>query len=61
MRIAPVTGLQRVEWYVDGKLAESTTGTSYPWPLQHGTHTVHAKVWAGTDSHDTDEIRFHVN
>jgi len=61
MRIAPVSGLQRVEWYVDGKLTSTTLSTSYPWPLEHGTHSVHARVWADTDSHDTDEIRFHVN
>ncbi len=62
MQVAPVSGLQRVEWYVDGTLAASTAGTSYPWPLRKGTHSVHAKVWAvGDDGHDTDEIRFHVN
>jgi penicillin-binding protein 1C len=61
MQIAPVAGLQRVDWYVDGKLASSTTRPSYPWPLQHGTHSVHAKVWTSAGAHDTDEIRFHVN
>jgi len=61
MQIAPVAGLQRVEWYVDGKLASSTTRPSYPWPLQHGTHSVHAKFGHSADAHDTDEIRFHVN
>jgi penicillin-binding protein 1C len=62
MQIAPVSGLQRVEWYVDGALAAGTTGTSYPWPLQKGTHSVHARVWVvGDEGHDTDEIRFHVN
>jgi penicillin-binding protein 1C len=62
MRVAPVSGLQRVEWYVDGQIAASTGGPSYPWPLQHGTHSVHAKVWTvGDQSHDTEEIRFHVN
>ncbi len=61
MQIAPVTGLQRVEWYVDGRLASSTTRPSYPWPLQHGTHSVHAKVWTSGNAHDTDEVRFHVN
>jgi penicillin-binding protein 1C len=61
MQIAPVAGLQRVEWYVDGKLASSTTRPSFPWPLQHGTHSVHAKVWTSANAHDTEEIRFHVN
>jgi penicillin-binding protein 1C len=61
MQVAPVSSLQRVEWYVDGKLAASTTGRSYTWPLQHGAHTVHARMWTGAESHNTDEIRFHVN
>ncbi|MDB6101526.1 MAG: glycosyl transferase [Gammaproteobacteria bacterium] len=63
MQIAPVPGLHRVDWYVDGKLASSTPRPSYPWPLQRGTHSVHAKVWAQTssDAHDTEEIRFYVN
>ena len=44
------------------QLAASTAGTSYPWPLQNGTHSVHARMWAVDDEgHDTDEIRFHVN
>lgn len=63
MQIAPVAELQRVEWYVDGTLTSTTDRTSYPWPLQHGTHTVHARVWqsSSADAHDTDEIRFNVN
>jgi penicillin-binding protein 1C len=62
MQVAPVSGLQRVEWYVDGALAASTAGTSYPWPLKKGTHSVHARMWAVDDEgHDTEEIRFHVN
>jgi penicillin-binding protein 1C len=63
MRIAPVPGLRRVDWYVDGTLASSTIRPSYPWPLQHGTHSVAARIWVetSTDAHDTDEIRFHVH
>jgi penicillin-binding protein 1C len=63
MQIAPVPGLRRVDWYVDGKLASSTIRSSYPWPLQPGTHSVHAKVWAAASARatDTDEVRFHVN
>jgi len=63
MQIAPVPGLHRVDWYVDGTLASTTSRPSYPWPLQPGAHTVHAKVWAQTssDAHDTEEIRFYVN
>jgi penicillin-binding protein 1C len=62
MQIAAVPGLQRVDWYVDGKLAASTTDTHFPWPLQRGTHSVKAQVW--TDSaaaQHTDDIRFYVN
>jgi penicillin-binding protein 1C len=63
MEIAPVPGLHRVDWYVDGKLASSTTRVSYPWPLEHGTHSVHAEVWteASADAHVTEEIRFYVH
>jgi hypothetical protein len=63
MQIAPVPALHRVDWYVDGKLASSTLRPSYPWPLQHGTHSVHARVWTQTSAgaHDTEEIRFYVN
>lgn len=60
MEVAPVPALRQVEWYIDGKLAANTNGTSYPWPLQHGAHTVRARLWVGSESHDTDEVRFHV-
>lgn len=63
MRIAPVSGLRRVDWYIDGRLASSTTRPAYPWPLQSGTHSVLARIWVQTspDAHDTPEIRFHVH
>ena len=63
MRIAPVPALRRVDWYVDGRLAASTTCPAYPWPLEQGTHSILAKIWAGasSDAHDTPEIRFHVH
>jgi len=60
MEVASVPALRQVEWYIDGKLAANTTGTSYPWPLQHGAHTVRARLLVGSESHDTDEVRFHV-
>jgi penicillin-binding protein 1C len=62
MQIQPVPGLNKVEWFVDGKLASSTTRASFPWPLHSGTHTVHARVWQerASDAHDTEEIRFYV-
>jgi penicillin-binding protein 1C len=63
MQIAAVTGLQRVDWYVDGKLAASTTDTHFPWPLQRGTHSVKAQVWTDSASgaQHTDDIRFYVH
>lgn len=63
MRIAPVPGLRRVDWYVDGGLASSTTCPTYTWPLEQGTHRILAKIWAGTspEAHDTPEVRFHVH
>ena len=63
MRIAPVPGLREVDWYIDGQLASSTTRPSYPWPLQPGTHNVIARIWVerSSESHDTEEIRFHVH
>jgi penicillin-binding protein 1C len=62
MQIAAVPGFHRVDWYVDGKLAASTTETHYPWPLQRGTHSVKALVWtdAAPGAHATDDIRFYV-
>lgn len=62
MQIAPVPGFQRVDWYVDGKLAASTTATHYPWPLQRGAHSVKAVVWtdAAGGAQTTEDIRFHV-
>ena len=63
LQIAPVQALQRVDWYVDGKLASSTAHVSYPWPLQPGAHVAHAKVWTQTSApaHDTEEVRFYVH
>jgi penicillin-binding protein 1C len=63
MQIAAVPGLQRVDWYVDGKLAARTTDAHYPWPLQRGTHSVKALVWKDTagGAHATDDIRFYVH
>jgi penicillin-binding protein 1C len=62
MQIAPLPGFQRADWYVDGKLAASTTETHYPWPLQRGTHSVKALVWtdAGAGAQATDDIQFYV-
>jgi penicillin-binding protein 1C len=62
MQIAAVPGFHRADWYVDGKLAASTMGTHYPWPLQRGTHSVKALVWADdtAGAQATEAIRFYV-
>ena len=60
MQIAPVQDLRRVDWYVDGKLAATTVDARYPWPLQHGTHDLRAKIWTDR-AHDTEDIRFYVH
>ncbi len=59
MEIAPVRDLRRVDWYVDGKLAATTTDSRFPWPLQRGTHNLRATIWTDA-AHDTDDIRFYV-
>jgi len=64
MQIAAVPGFQRADWYVDGKLTASTTGTHYPWPLRRGAHSVKALVWTDADTaesaHATKDIWFYV-
>ena len=63
MQIAAVTGLLRVDWYVDGKFAASTTDTHFAWPLQRGTHSVNAQVFTDsvTGAQGTEDIRFYVH
>jgi len=63
MQIAPVPGLRRVDWYVDGKLAASTTDSHFPWPLQPGMHSVNAQIWtdSAAGAQGTDDIRFYVH
>jgi penicillin-binding protein 1C len=63
MQIAAVPGFQRADWYVDGKLAASTTEPHYPWPLQRGRHSVKALVWtdAVAGAQATDDIQFYVH
>jgi penicillin-binding protein 1C len=62
LQIAAALGFQRADWYVDGKLAASTTETHYPWPLQRGTHSVKAVAWtdAAAGAQPTEDIRFYV-
>jgi len=40
MQIAPVPGFQRVDWYVDGKLAAGTTALTTRGRYKRGTHSV---------------------
>ena len=63
MQVSVVPGLQRVDWYIDGKLTASTLGAHYAWPLQRGTHSVKAQVWTGAaqDAQRTEDIRFYVH
>jgi penicillin-binding protein 1C len=62
MRVAPVAGLQRVEWVVDGRQVMSTTADRYSWPLIRGTHEVYSRIWNGSsdDPHVTGTVRFYV-
>ncbi len=59
MEIAPVQNLHRVDWFIDGRLAASTTERHYPWPLRRGTHDLHARIWTDA-AHDTEDVRFYV-
>ena len=63
MQVSVVPGLQRVDWYIDGKLTASTPDAHYAWPLQRGTHSVKAQVWTGAaqDAQRTEDIRFYVH
>lgn len=39
-RLANLNNKSKVEWYIDGKLAATTSDEKYRWPLQRGTHSV---------------------
>jgi penicillin-binding protein 1C len=62
MQLAAPPGFQRADWYVDGKLAASTTEARYPWPLQRGAHRVMALIWTDErgGAHATEDVRFYV-
>jgi penicillin-binding protein 1C len=49
-----------VEWYVDGRLAGSTSGGEYLWPLQRGAHSVRARMWPANSGSfkETPEVSF---
>jgi penicillin-binding protein 1C len=50
----------RVDWYVDGRLAASTSTGEYLWNLKRGEHTVRARFWqAESDKfEETTTVRF---
>jgi membrane carboxypeptidase/penicillin-binding protein PbpC len=60
---APVPGMRRVAWYVDGRQVSSTTVDSYAWPLVPGAHEVYSRIWDEPthDAHMTDVVRFYVH
>jgi penicillin-binding protein 1C len=63
MQVAPVAGLRRVEWIVDGRPVTVTNVNRYAWPLVRGTHEVYSRIWDSTsiDPHVTNVVRFYVH
>jgi penicillin-binding protein 1C len=63
MQVAPVPGLRRVDWYVDGQQVSSTTVGRYAWPLVRGRHAVYTRIWddARDAPHVTELVRFQVH
>jgi penicillin-binding protein 1C len=63
MQVAPVLGMRRVAWYVDGREVSSTTVDNYAWPLVPGAHEVYSRIWDEPthDAHMTDVVRFYVH
>jgi penicillin-binding protein 1C len=63
MQVAPVPGLRRIDWVVDGRQMTSTTVNRYAWPLIRGTHEVYTRIWDGSsnDPHVTGVVRFYVH
>jgi len=51
-----------VDWYVDGRLAASTSAGEYLWRLQPGVHSVRAHIWpAGSEQYqNTPDVSFMV-
>jgi penicillin-binding protein 1C len=63
MQVAPVAGLRRIDWVVDGRQVTSTQANTYAWPLIRGTHEVYTRIWDGSsgDPHITGVVRFYVH
>lgn len=49
-----------VDWYVDKKLVASLSTGKYPWILQPGKHSVHARIWSANldQFSETTEVNF---
>lgn len=59
--VAPVPGLQKITWYVDGVGAFTTTTSKYTWPLVRGTHEVYAVISSNAEApRATEKVRFYV-
>lgn len=62
LQVAPIPGLRRVDWYVDGRQVSTTAADRYSWPLARGAHEVYSRIWdTAPDPHVTEAIRFYVH
>jgi penicillin-binding protein 1C len=43
-RLSNLNSKTRVDWYIDEKLAATTSGGEYLWPLQRGAHSVKVRI-----------------
>jgi len=61
-RLANLNTNSEVNWYVDGKLAATTPGAEYLWPLQRGVHSVNARITRDDtgQSQETPRVSFTV-
>ena len=48
----------QIEWTLNGTTLAHTTGGSYAWPVQPGTHRLHARVHTGKTIVELPEIEF---
>ncbi|MGD8764141.1 MAG: transglycosylase domain-containing protein [Desulfobacteraceae bacterium] len=44
-KLAKISGVEAVDWYVDDQFLVTTSTGEYLWPLQPGMHRVGARVW----------------
>jgi penicillin-binding protein 1C len=61
-KLANLPGGTPVDWYVDGRLAGSTSTGEYLWELRRGKHLVRARLWPADAERvrDTEKIYFFV-